>query len=99
MRAGEHLWQQGQLSAPARCWRGGGSGWWGVVALLGTPRGPVPSAAGSASTSVLSALHRGFSCHQGQSAVTWVDAPAMSCPSPPTMRRHLEQPVSKQEMS
>lgn len=93
VRAGEHLWQQGQLSAPVHCWRGQGSGWWGVVAALS----PVPSAAGSAPTSVLSALHRSCSCHQGQPAVTQVDAPAVS--SSPIVRRHLEQPVSKEEVS
>lgn len=65
------------------------------MAALSTPRGTVPSAP----TRELSALHRGLSCHQGQSAVTQVDAPAEVCSSPPTMRRHLEQPVSKQEVS
>lgn len=92
MRAREHLWQQDELLAPACCWRGEGSAWWGVVAALS----PVPSAAGSALTRVLSALHSSFSCQQGQPAVPQVDAPAVS--SPPTMRRHLEPPVSKQEV-
>lgn len=96
MRAGERLWQ-GQLSAPALCWRGG-------VWLVGCngstqhPERPCALSCGQCSHQRPLCSARGL-LSPGQSAVTQVDAPALSCPSPPTMKRHLEQAVSKQEVS